>query len=627
MKKYISLNFYFLLFIFIPSFLYSQITFDANFESGNIASVSTNDSVHFNVTTREDIGGRWFYFRMSGVNNKFVSVTVQNSDVTRAMYSYDNNTFLRFSESESPQVNTFEKTYENDTVYVAYYTPYTFSYLQKRLNEWTQNDFVTLDTLGFTPMNLPIQQMKITDPAFPDSTKKIVWIHARTHPGETPSSWHFDGIVQELLSGKEVINYYLSKIVFYLVPFVNPDGVYYGRSRTNFNGIDLESNWNKTESETAKEVKILRQRLTEINNRKVISNFLNLHSQASSYCTFWIHTPESTSDSFYYKEYEFANLNASDNPYFEQDDFNESSLKSKFPEGWLWNNYGDKVMALTYETPYNNYLKSSNTLEVTNDNLFEIGKRTVYSIAEYLNISHPKRLIIDNNVAIVNGNVNIKFSGKEFYGSNFYELPENDTSAFVLYNVDSLVFSSSYSLFGWWQSDPANSFETKIIVKTKKDSQIFTKTQRLNGGQWNFLGEVFLGNDFNSLSIKVESNQTGKVVADAFRLIYNGPILSVKNKNLPTGFILYQNYPNPFNPTTTIKYTIANAKTLHSTSQRVQLKIYDVLGREVTTLVNKEQSPGIYQVQFDGSNLASGVYLYRLNVGNQSQTKRMLLIK
>lgn len=98
----------------------------------------------------------------------------------------------------------------------------------------------------------------------------------------------------------------------------------------------------------------------------------------------------------------------------------------------------------------------------------------------------------------------------------------------------------------------------------------------------------------------------------------------VKN-SLPAKFAIYQNYPNPFNPTTIIRYSIPVVKTGNSSS--VQLKVYDVLGREVVTLVNKEQAPGKYEVQFDGSKLASGIYFYKLNAGRFSQTKKMLLLK
>ncbi len=101
------------------------------------------------------------------------------------------------------------------------------------------------------------------------------------------------------------------------------------------------------------------------------------------------------------------------------------------------------------------------------------------------------------------------------------------------------------------------------------------------------------------------------------------------DKPLKNNFILSQNYPNPFNPTTTIKYSIPLLDRLHATSQQmyVQLKVYDVLGNEVATLVNEEKHAGNYQVTFNASNLASGIYYYTLKFNGKSITKKCLLIK
>jgi hypothetical protein len=85
-------------------------------------------------------------------------------------------------------------------------------------------------------------------------------------------------------------------------------------------------------------------------------------------------------------------------------------------------------------------------------------------------------------------------------------------------------------------------------------------------------------------------------------------------------FILFQNYPNPFNPATTIRYKI-------SSRQYVQLKVYDVLGNEIETLVNEEKPAGNYNVEFDGSELPSGIYYYKLQTDNYVETKKMLLLK
>ena len=88
----------------------------------------------------------------------------------------------------------------------------------------------------------------------------------------------------------------------------------------------------------------------------------------------------------------------------------------------------------------------------------------------------------------------------------------------------------------------------------------------------------------------------------------------------PSHYVLSQNYPNPFNPSTTIKYELPKAS-------QVTLSVFDILGREVSVLANERKNAGVHEVKFDGSNLASGVYFYRIQAGDFIQTKRLLLLK
>ena len=108
----------------------------------------------------------------------------------------------------------------------------------------------------------------------------------------------------------------------------------------------------------------------------------------------------------------------------------------------------------------------------------------------------------------------------------------------------------------------------------------------------------------------------------------NQTLVGVNDENLvPNVFQLYQNYPNPFNPSTTIKYSIPSNLNSSKDGTLVTLKIYDLLGREVELLVNEEKSPGFYEVNFNASNLASGIYLYRIKAENFVVTKKMILLK
>ncbi len=99
------------------------------------------------------------------------------------------------------------------------------------------------------------------------------------------------------------------------------------------------------------------------------------------------------------------------------------------------------------------------------------------------------------------------------------------------------------------------------------------------------------------------------------------------DSEMPQEFSLEQNYPNPFNPSTRIRFSVPSGSGRGGESEIVSLKVFDVLGREVTTLVNENLSAGSYETTFDATSLASGVYIYRLTSGNRSLSRKLLITK
>jgi hypothetical protein len=97
-------------------------------------------------------------------------------------------------------------------------------------------------------------------------------------------------------------------------------------------------------------------------------------------------------------------------------------------------------------------------------------------------------------------------------------------------------------------------------------------------------------------------------------------IVEREGGSLPEKYVLEQNYPNPFNPTTVVSFQLPEAS-------NVRLVVYDILGREVSVLVNERKAAGSYSVSFDAQGMASGMYLYRLQAGNFVQTRKLLLLK
>lgn len=101
---------------------------------------------------------------------------------------------------------------------------------------------------------------------------------------------------------------------------------------------------------------------------------------------------------------------------------------------------------------------------------------------------------------------------------------------------------------------------------------------------------------------------------------YNKFVTSIDDETIPAAYFLSQNYPNPFNPVTKINYSITK-------SERVKLSVYDILGNEITILVNNTLEPGVYEASFDGSNLTSGVYIIRIQSDSFNESKKMVLMK
>jgi len=171
----------------------------------------------------------------------------------------------------------------------------------------------------------------------------------------------------------------------------------------------------------------------------------------------------------------------------------------------------------------------------------------------------------------------------------------------------------------------ANSAEA-IVYGVTSGGQLWkysTSTGFIEIGNFGTAGVVGLAtyyNESNEHAVVYTINHTGSLYMYSTDDGFNGNVAAVSEQVAIPKFQLNRNYPNPFNPSTTIEYT------LHY-PQDVQLNIFDVLGNPISTLVEEPQNAGTYDVRFYGSGLASGVYICQLVSGNQSTTKRMLLIK
>jgi photosystem II stability/assembly factor-like uncharacterized protein len=177
------------------------------------------------------------------------------------------------------------------------------------------------------------------------------------------------------------------------------------------------------------------------------------------------------------------------------------------------------------------------------------------------------------------------------------------------------VFDYNNVIFSGCDIDFVNSI---VGYVSAYDSRIFKSTD--GGISWN---KEDIPNGLNNFAIDFIDENIGWAFGYPGTILKRDPnYTSVNNHKefLPSDFYLNQNYPNPFNPTTIINYSIPKASF-------VTIKVYDILGREITTLVNEQKSPGNYNVQFNASRFSSGVYFYRMQAGDFVQTKKLVLLK
>ncbi len=229
---------------------------------------------------------------------------------------------------------------------------YGYNDLLSDLYEWGQSPYVTIDSIGASVQNRAIWELTISDD--PSSTTySRVYIHARTHPGEEEAFWVLDEIINFLLADTPEAAFIRSQSIFHIVPMHNPDGVELGFPRENANGIDVESGWDDNVLEP--EVTVLQNRFIDLSF--VIPNpievALNMHSAYACKRYFVYHHENGTSENFTDLEKDFISGIQSYYPGgFEDWSYFvswTSGTPDQYPESWWWFNYGDNVMALTYE--------------------------------------------------------------------------------------------------------------------------------------------------------------------------------------------------------------------------------------------------------------------------------------
>lgn len=496
--------------LFCSSFLFSQIRITTEFESGSLgryevidsAKVKTSDKdslkiYSFNLFSRFDPlnpidtslrpSARWYYFRMEGVKGKQIFLNIKNSEVIRPFYSYDGINFKRFDAYENINRGQIFKVFQKDTVYISHYIPYTYSRNQAKIGEWAQKPFVKVDEIGKSMNGLAVDMLTITDSSIPDKGKKRVWIHGRSHPSEQPANWHLEALIENIVADTPQARDMRRETIFYVVPMINPDGVTGGYSRSSSTGVNIEINWDRPDSLTMPEVKLLKKKILQLTSEAPFDLFLNMHSQIANSATYWIHTAKSTSERFLSKQILLSALTMGKRDLYSPKDQSFSDMGSRYPEGWIWNQFGEKTLPITFETPYTYYNENPEGEWVSTESLAALGMNSFNAIYDYLKIDGSTRVIIEPLRFSPRKWDNIQDNNTVFFGDNFLKSKKEKSN--IVFTRQYLE-KGNYRLFKWVVGpagttfgESENNWEEIGYVNQKKSGKFTWRTNNMVIGE------------------------------------------------------------------------------------------------------------------------------------------------
>ncbi|MGO2011896.1 M14 family metallopeptidase [Pseudoalteromonas sp.] len=246
----------------------------SNFDSGNIKVVDAAEPLNIQLEINKDHQSdffQWFHFRLETTpfqNHKLHINNLENSAYPdgwkgyNTVASYDRQTWFRVPSEYENGTLSFEVEPECGTMYFAYFAPYSYD-RHLDLITWAQSqEACSLETLGETLDGRDMSVLRVGSES--DQGKKVIWVTARQHPGETMAEWYVEGLLHKLLDDEDPhAAALLSKAVFYIVPNMNPDGSARGHLRTNAKGVNLNREWQTPSMENSPEVYLVLNKMRD----------------------------------------------------------------------------------------------------------------------------------------------------------------------------------------------------------------------------------------------------------------------------------------------------------------------------------------------------------------------------
>ncbi|MCP2040135.1 murein tripeptide amidase MpaA [Neisseria sp. HSC-16F19] len=253
------------------------------FDGGNVEIVDISNPADLHLRLPKDNAAdfaQWFYFRVQGAAYQNLNIHFDNAAESafpngwqhyQAMCSYDRQNWFRVSTEYENGVLSVHHTPLANSVYYAYFEPYSYEQHLNLIGEVQSSGLCQLDDLGSTLQGRDINLLTIGNQAASDLK---IWITARQHPGETMAEWFVEGLLTRLLDHQDpTARALLDQATFYIVPNMNPDGSVLGNLRTNAAGANLNREWENPSLEYSPEVYYVREKMHETG----VDLFLDIH--------------------------------------------------------------------------------------------------------------------------------------------------------------------------------------------------------------------------------------------------------------------------------------------------------------------------------------------------------------
>jgi murein tripeptide amidase MpaA len=253
------------------------------FDSGNIEVVGASPTGDVELQIRPDAGGdhfQWFHFRVTGARDVKLAMRIVNAKKVsypdgwrdyRACASYDRDDWFRVETKWDGEVLEIQHTPETDSVYYAYFAPYSLERHADLVAAAQCVDGVTHERLGSTVDGRDLDLLRIGSG---EKGKRACWIIARQHPGESMAEWLVEGLMERLLDPEDAVaRWLLDRAEFFIVPNMNPDGSVRGHLRNNAAGANLNREWENPSMERSPEVYLVRERMKAAG----VDFFLDVH--------------------------------------------------------------------------------------------------------------------------------------------------------------------------------------------------------------------------------------------------------------------------------------------------------------------------------------------------------------